>query len=170
MQWVLIGLAAFIAWKMIQDGKKHTPPVCPSGTMPMQQLNDSNSMTGKPIYTGECVPNALTPTGSVGPAYLVGANPWNPVPLSQAALMAMSDSEIAVLAAWSGGEEERAESDRRGLTFTYAQWHALKSAAQGVDGSNHADLRALGQSANLLTAAEFQAVDFVWMSANAVGR
>ena len=186
MQWVLIGLAAFVAWKMIQDGKKNTPPVCPSGTMPMQQLSDSNSTAEKPIYTGECVPNALTakaggsnipirqwfgtpPVESVGPAYSTGANPWNPVPLSQAVLMAMSDVEIAGLAVWAGGEEARTEPDRRGLRFTYTQWHALKSAAQGRDGSGDADLHALGQSDSPLTAAEFRAVDHEWTRVNAVG-
>lgn len=160
MQWVLIGLAVFVVWQVIQDGQKYETPVGPvagpaampgGANIPFSQWLGSSNVE------------------SAGPAYQTGPSPWNPTPLSQAALMAMPDAEIAGLAVWSGGEEARAESERRGFRFTYAQWHAFKSAAQGRDGSNDADLRALGQSANLLTAAEFQAVDLAWTSAHAIG-
>ena len=182
MNWLLIGLAAFVAWQVVQDRRKYTPPVCPPGSNPMQQMSDSNSHIERPIYTGECVlanANALVAgkpssvsdiiaareISSVGSAHWDGVTPY----LSQAVLLSMTDDEIAAEAAWGNDIGARAESVRRGIRYTYTQWHELKSRMQGRDGSRDADLLDLGRDPAPLTAEEYRVVDWGWSKTHAIG-
>lgn len=144
MNWLLVGLAAFVAWQVVQDRRKSTPPVGPIGSMPQQPGDAGVSSTGMVHWTGS---TAL---------------------LSQAVLSSMSDEEIALEAAWGNDAGVRAESVRRGIRYTYTRWHELKSRMQGRDGSRDADLLDLGRNPIPLTVEEFQAVDWEWSRINAI--